>query len=204
MNIDGNEKADVEAKKAALEKLRKEQAPSHYKLKSAQITRIKDDINMIARKTWNNGKENARQYHKLTRSHRLKTGTRLYNNLTRKQSANLIRLHTDHYRLNKYLNQCNIIEESIYDCGHGIENVKHFLLLCKNYEEPRKELRKKIGGRNMRMKNLFDDPKLVKNTLEYVEKIGRFNFVWLIESRINRLKNIFQREKGVKLDWRTY
>ena len=26
--------------------------------------------------------------------------------------------------------------------------MKHFLLLCKKYEEPRKELRKKVGGRN--------------------------------------------------------
>ena len=63
------------------------------------------------------------------------------------------------------------------DCGRGIENVKHFLLLCKKYEAPRNELRKKVGGRNMRMENLLGDPKLVKDTLEYVEKTGRFNFV---------------------------
>jgi hypothetical protein len=55
--------------------------------------------------------------------------------------------------------------------------VKHFLLLCKKYEEARKELRKKVGGRNMRMENLLGDPKLIKDTLEYVEKTGRFNFV---------------------------
>jgi len=55
--------------------------------------------------------------------------------------------------------------------------VKHFLLLCKKYEAPRNELRKKVGGRNMRMENLLGDPKLVKDTLEYVEKTGRFNFV---------------------------
>ena len=60
MDIDGNEKADVEAKKAVLEKLREEQVPPHHKLKSAQVTKINNDINMIARKTWNNGKENAR------------------------------------------------------------------------------------------------------------------------------------------------
>jgi len=101
----------------------------------------------------------------------------LYDGLSRKQAANLIRLRTGHCRLNKYLNQCNIIEDPICDCGHGIENVKHFLLLCKNHEGPRKELRKKAGWRNMRMENLLDDPKLVKDTLEYVEKIGRFNFV---------------------------
>jgi len=56
----------------------------------------------------------------------------------------------------------------------------------------------------MRMKNLLDNPKLMKNMLEYVKKIGRFNFVWLIESRINRLKYIFKREKDVKLNWRFY
>ena len=177
MDIDGNEKADIEAKKAALEKLRKEQAPPHHNLKSAQVTKINDDINTIARKAWNNGKENARQHRKLTRPRRLKTGTRLYDGLSRKQSANLIRLRTGHCRLNKYLNRCNIIEDPTCDYGRGIENVKHFLLLCKNHEEPRKELRKKTGGRNMRMENLLGDPKLVKDTLEYVEKTGRFNFV---------------------------
>jgi len=54
--------------------------------------------------------------------------------------------------------------------------VKHFLLLCKKYEEPRNELRKKVRWRNMRMGNLLGDPKLVKDMLEFVEKTGRFNF----------------------------
>ena len=38
-------------------------------------------------------------------------------------------------------------------------------------------MKKKVGGRNMRMGSLLGDPKLVKNTLEYVEETGRFNFV---------------------------
>jgi len=54
--------------------------------------------------------------------------------------------------------------------------VKHFLLLCKKHEEPRNELWKKVGRINMRMENLLGDPKLVKDTLEFVEKTGRFNF----------------------------
>jgi len=177
MNIDGNEKADEEAKKAALEKLSEEQAPLYPKLKSAQTTKINDDINMAAKKAWNNGKTNARQLRKLTRPRRVKAGVQLYGSLPRKQLTNLIRLRTGHCRLNSYLNQRNIIEDPTCDCGRGIENVKHFLLLCKKYEEPRKELRKKVGARHMRMENLLGDPKLVKDTLEYVEKTGRFNFV---------------------------
>jgi hypothetical protein len=77
----------------------------------------------------------------------------------------------------RYLNRRNIIEDPSCDCGRGIENVKHFLLLCKNYEQQRKELRKKVGVRNMRTEILLGDPKFIKETLEFVEKTGRFNFV---------------------------
>ena len=66
--------------------------------------------------------------------------------------------------------------QSACDCGRGIETVKHFLLLCRKYEEPRNELQKKVGGRNMRVENLLGDPKIVKDTLEFVEKTRRFNF----------------------------
>ena len=55
--------------------------------------------------------------------------------------------------------------------------MKHFLLICGKYEELRKELKKAVGARNMRTERLLGDPKLVKETLEYVEKTGRFNFV---------------------------
>ena len=54
--------------------------------------------------------------------------------------------------------------------------MKHFLLLYKKYEKPRNELRKKVGWRNMRTGNLLGDPKLVKETLEFVDKTGQFNF----------------------------
>jgi len=48
--------------------------------------------------------------------------------------------------------------------------------LCKKYEEPRSELQRKVGRRNMRVESLLGDPKLVKDTLEFVEKTGRFSF----------------------------
>ena len=90
--------------------------------------------------------------------------------------ANLVRLHTGHCCLNSYLSRHNIIEDPTCDCGRGIETVRHFLLLCKKYEEPRSELQRKVGRRNMRVESLLRDPKLVKDTLEFVEKTGRFNF----------------------------
>jgi hypothetical protein len=81
-------------------------------------------------------------------------------------------------RLNHYRNRHNIIEDPKCECGRGIENVKHLLLLCNKYEKQRRELKKKVGARNMRMESLqLGDPKIVKETLEFVEKTGRFNFV---------------------------
>ena len=114
---------------------------------------------------------------KTTRPLRFKTGVQLYGDLPRKQLANLIRLRTGHCRLNSYLNRHNIIEDPSCECGRGIETVKHFLLHCKKYEEERKELKKAVKERNMRLENLLGDPKLVRHMLEYVEKTGRFNFV---------------------------
>ena len=174
--IQGNEKADEEAKNAALGGVREEQTPSHYKLKSAQVAKINNDIKAMAKEAWNTGKGNARQLRKLTRPQRVKTGLQLYGALPRKQLTNLVRLRTGHCRIKSYLHHRNIIEDATCDCGNGIENVKHFLLQCKHYEEPRRELRRKVGARNMRMESLLGDPELVKETLEFVEKTGRFNF----------------------------
>jgi len=176
MDIEGNEKADEEAKKAAQERPAG-QTPAQCKLKSAQVTKINENITKIARETWNHRRTHARQQRKLTRPRRFRTGVRLYGKLPRKQLANLIRLRTGHRRLNSYLSRLNIIEDPTCECGHGTETVKHVLLLCKKYEEPRRELKEKVGARNMRMESLLGSPKLVKETLEYVEKTGRFNFV---------------------------
>jgi ribonuclease HI len=176
MDIAGNEKADEEAKKAAQERIIGYPL-LNFELKSVQVTRINDDIKEAARKEWTNGKTNARQLRKMTRPQRYKTGVQLYGELPRKQLANLIRLRTGHCRLNHYLNRHKIIEDPKCECGRGIENVKHFLLLCKKYEKQRRELKKKVGARNMRTESLLGDPKLVKETLEFVEKTGRFNFV---------------------------
>jgi hypothetical protein len=109
----------------------------------------------------------------------------------------LIRLRIDYCKLNNYLNKRKIIEDPTCEYDHEIEDVKHFLLLYKKYEEPRNELRKEMRCRNMRMKNLFDDPKIVKSTLDFVEKTKRFNFELLIGDKINRFgEHIPERNEG--------
>ena len=98
----------------------------------------------------------------------------MYNSLTRKQGATLIQLRTEHCRLNQYLHRFKIVDNPNCECGHGIETVEHFLLHCRTHEKERKELRKKIGWRKMRIPDLLGNP--LKDTLEFVEKTGRLKY----------------------------
>ena len=86
MNIAGNERADQEAKKAALEGQMGEQPLVQCKLKSAQLTKITADITKAAKTAWNHGNTNARQLRKITRPQRFKTGVQLYSDLPQASS----------------------------------------------------------------------------------------------------------------------
>jgi hypothetical protein len=101
-------------------------------------------------------------------------GEQLHTLLTRKQGATLSQLRTGHCALNQYLHRFSITEDPHCECGNGIEMVKHYLLDCRTHEESRKELREKVGWRNMRVQKLLSNPKVVKNTMEFVDKTGRF------------------------------
>ena len=42
------------------------------------------------------------------------------------------------------------------------------------YDEERHELRKKVGVQGMRSNTLLGDSQIIKKTVEYIEKTGRF------------------------------
>ena len=177
MDIHGNDKADEEAKRAAKEKIQGDPPINVYKLKSALNMVINTHTANEIKAIWNLESITNKRYRRFTRSRRAKTGTQLYNSLTRKQGATLAQLHTEHCRLNQYLHRFKIIDDPNCECGHGIETAEHFLLHCRTYGKERKELREKIGWRKMRMPDLLGNPKIIKDTLEYVEKTGRLKFI---------------------------
>ena len=59
----------------------------------------------------------------------------------------------------------------------GNRKRKTLLATLQEVRKTKEELKKKVGARNMRMESLLGDPKIVKETLEFVESTGRFNFV---------------------------
>jgi hypothetical protein len=49
------------------------------------------------------------------------------------------------------------------------------ILNCELYDEARDELRRRVGVHGMRTSMLLGDKNIIRNTLEYIEKIGRFS-----------------------------
>ena len=60
------------------------------------------------------------------------------------------------------------------ECGGEKETVEHFLLNCELYDEERDALRRKVGVQGMKCSTLLGDNKMVKYTVEYIKKTGRF------------------------------
>ena len=103
------------------------------------------------------------------------TGLKLYGALQQRQHVVWIsQLRTGHCHLNEYLHRFNIIATPKCECGAEKKTVDHYLLNCEMYDEERDVLRGKAGIQGMRTSTLLGDNKLIKETVEYIEKTGRF------------------------------
>ena len=60
------------------------------------------------------------------------------------------------------------------ECGAEKETVEHYLLNCEMYDEERDKLRRRVGIQGMNIAMLLGNPKIIKETVEYIERTGRF------------------------------
>ena len=157
------------------QRLRHASTPPTTRMKSAQNRSIQSMAKTKWETEWKTGKENARRLRTMSQHPDTTTGPKLYGALQqRKHVVWITRLRTGHCHLNEYLHRFNIIETPECECGAGKETVDHFLLNCELYDEERDELRRKVGAQGMRASVLLGDIKVIKNTVEYIEKTGRF------------------------------
>jgi len=168
-NIQGNERADEEAKKAALASA-SDQESLESNLRSAKYQLIRSKLDQQWQNEWDKGTENARQLRYICRSIGVvESGAKIYQRISsRKHIAWIARLRTGHCSFNKYLHHFGIIDSPYCECEGGHETVAH--------EEERDALRRKVGVQGIRAEQLLGDPKLVKHTLEFMERTQRFNF----------------------------
>ena len=170
-NIDGNEQADQAAKAAAISCT----TLHNTTMKSAQYRSIKSMTKSKWQNEWKTGRENARRLQKMSQHPDTTTGPELYSVLQQRQDVVCItRLRTGHCHLNEYLHRFNIIETPECECGAEKETVEHFLLNCELYDEERDLLRRGVGVQGMRCSTLLGVKNIIKDTMEYIKKTGRF------------------------------
>jgi len=169
--IRGNERADQAAKKATTPNT----TTPATRMKSAQNRSIKTMANTKWKIEWKTGKANARRLRKMSKHPGTTTGPALYGALQKRKHVTWIaQLRTGHCHLNEYLYRFNKIETPECECGAEKETVDHFLLRCQLYDEERDMLRRKVGAEGMITSVLLGDRKIIKETVEYIEKTGRF------------------------------
>jgi ribonuclease HI len=172
--IEGNERADAEAKRAALDQSLSKRF-AYKALKSARVMHIKTTAKEQWCKGWNEDTKTASALRRIIGGWYVKNGPKLYNNLAdRGMAATIVQLRTGHCGLNNYLYRFGISDTPYCECGYGKETVEHFLLECRRYKEQRRVLRQEVGVGKMRVDKLLGDPKVIKKTLEYVKKTERF------------------------------
>ena len=124
---------------------------------------------------WKMGRENARRLRNMSQYPGTTTGPKLYEALQqRKHVVWITRLRTGHCHLNEYLHRFNNIETPECECGAEKEMVDHYLVNCELYDEERDALRRTVGVQGMGSSVLLGDNQIIKKTIEYIEKTGRF------------------------------
>jgi len=77
----------------------------------------------------------------------------------RRQITHLARRRTGHCNLNQYLHRFQHTESPLCECGDGnIENMEHYLIQCRKYDEQREKLRRNVRFAGMRMEKLLGYP----------------------------------------------
>jgi ribonuclease HI len=171
--IEGNEQADQAAKMAATPN---STVPTN-RMRSAQKRSTQAMTKAKWETEWRTGKETAKHLRKFSQQPDTATEPKLYGALQqRKHVVWIMQLCPGHCHLNEYLRRFKIIETSDCECSWGKETVDYFLLNCELYDEERDRLRRRVGAQGMRISTLLGDTGTVQETVEYIERTGRFEF----------------------------
>src|SRR5256714_4375773 len=136
--IEGNERADAEAKRAALDQSLSKRF-AYKALKSARVMHVKTIAKEQWRKVWNGNTKTASALRRIMEGQYAKNGPKLYSKLSdRDMVAKIVQLRTGHCGLNHYLHRFSINDTPYCECGYGKETVEHFLLECRRYKEQRR------------------------------------------------------------------
>ena len=135
---------------------------------------IKDTAKKQWQKDWTENTKTGIHLRRISRSPGGKCGPKLYNDINNRGTVTRIaHLRTGPCGLNKYLHCFGKRSSPYCKCGYGKETVEHYLIECRNYKEQRKELRKNVGHRKMKLHEILGNAKIIKHTMEYIKATER-------------------------------
>lgn len=186
MGVEGNERADEEAKRAAKGR------SSHKRNLPPQIHKTLPRSRTSAVRTFRAELERRHNedWRKSTRYTRFKaidesnatTASRAYwklsQSLSRKLLAILTQLRTGHAPLQQHLHRIKQVDSPTCPCCKRYpETVFHYLMECRAHRTPRAQLRQRVRGRDWNIKALLTEAWTLKYLFIYVNDTGRFHHI---------------------------
>jgi len=155
--------------------------PKKTILKSARANAIYQSIKQQNQNDWNNGKKTVVLLRQMSHTimAKAKPSTHIYEKIgnKRKHIAWIAKLRTGHCSLNQYLARFKITDDAkCPKCNEANKTVKHFLLVCPEYERKRDKLRRTVGIGGMRVDKMLGDVRRIEDTIQFIEPTKRFNF----------------------------
>ena len=178
--IEGNEKADIEAKRAA-EGLHRNWRNEHHRLirgLPASKSATKQHLRKKARKEYEKEFRKSLRYERATKFNPKAPSSnfwRITAKLTRQQASVLIQLRTGHVPLQAYLHCFKLVETPVCPtCGDEPETVTHYLMYCSIYDTQRRRLQRTLGRDQSLGLEILGDERRLRALLGYINDSGRF------------------------------
>jgi ribonuclease HI len=179
--VEGNEKADEQAKQSITEGSSDErELPDQLRTplprsKSALICANNEKLKNKAQILWQESPRYAR-LHKTDPVAPSNDYLKLVASLPRRLASTLTQLRTGHAPLAKFLHRINRMDSpTCPGCQQGTETVQHIFLHCPAYQTARQNLRNDTGGGNIDLTKLFTTPKTLRALFKFVAETGRFH-----------------------------
>jgi ribonuclease HI/endonuclease/exonuclease/phosphatase family metal-dependent hydrolase len=184
--IQGNEKADIEAKRAA-------EGSSSDKLKlprylrkplKKSISAIRQKHNKAANETWKEEWQASDRYKRLRAKDIVSPSSKKYlklindDSISRRTASLIYQLRVGHAPLNDYLHRFQKVDSPRCPaCGEAKETAEHFIKHCPGYAHERWQLMRHFEASDPKFEDILSNPKAIIPLSDYLAATGRFKAV---------------------------
>jgi ribonuclease HI len=178
-NIPGNEKADENAREAAVG----ESSPPN-KLPSAlrkalphSLSAAKSHQNLLLHEEWHRLWKSSPRWTRLQqidKSTPFRQTHRCVNTLSRRNSSLIVQFRTQKVALNSFLHKIGQHDNGLCETCHTPEDVNHFFFFCSRFTHQRELLKSSLGRHSNSLHYLLSSPKGIKHALTFIHNTRRF------------------------------